>query len=121
MSHAGPFARRATSFALVLQSSAIVCRGCGGVKGHSRRGDSARESGWTANADFQGARDQHRQTSLCRPLKGRGGVFRSGRSGEIHVRSIGNRAAQSVFNTTHPCGIDLKGLTTFAVAGCPSP
>lgn len=109
MSHAGPFARRATSFALVFQSFAIVYRGCVGVKRHGRRGGGARKSGWMANADFQGARDQHRQTALCRPLKGRGGVFRSGRSGEIHVRSIGNRCAQSVFNTTHSSGIDPKG------------
>lgn len=101
VSHARPFARRATSFALVLESFAIVP--IGGKRRRHRFGNG-RSSRWTANAHFQGARNQHRQAALRRPLKNCGGACRADRSRGIHVRSIGNRVGHGVFNTTQPFG-----------------
>jgi hypothetical protein len=70
------FARRAASLALVFEAFDLVDSGGMRVRRHRLRGGVGRSSGWTANALFQGARDQHRQAALRCPLKHRGGVFR---------------------------------------------
>ena len=104
MSHARPFARRATPFALVFESFTIVPIGSRSVRRHRLCGGDGRSSGWTANAHLKGARNQHRQAAVRRPLENRGGACGAGRSGEIHVRSIGNRFGHGVVNTTQSSG-----------------
>ena len=97
MSHASPFARRATALALVFELCAIA--GSGGRSGSRRRrgGGIGRSGDWTTTAHFQGAWEQQRQPAACRPLKNCDGVLRLARSVEFHVRSIGNRSGRDVF------------------------